>query len=495
MVARAQRMFKGILKNTTYLLVSEMIGRVTSLVQVPILVRYLGKSEFGILSLAGALPGALLFVIDLGLHSYIIREISQDRRKLQACVENIFVVKSFLSAIFLSVVLVIARILAYSEDVEFCILVLTLSFALGSMQGLFSCILRGTQNFLYDGLLQTVNMVGLFLGVLFVVFLDRGLLGLVYSQLIVQLTVLLICIGIYVRKYGVSYGLFSRVGQWSLILRNSAPFALIAIVLPIYYQVNIIFLSKLSGYEATGIFAAAYKIILMIDIIGRQFAQVLYPTLANLFVTSEEEFRRIYYYSCRAIALALFPITFGLVVLADRIVIILFKHEFADAIPAVQIMGFSLLFSSLMNILTASLNAGKEEKKVALVLVVATFVNILINLVLIPKYSYIGASISTVASEMLRFAGSYYYFRNRFFKTYLVGRIGKIILACLSMSLLVIWFKEGVSLGVLIGIGGASYLMFVGLFGAVSNEEIRKIFTLFRKATLVADGARLYKVH
>lgn len=88
-------MFKGILKNTTYLMVSEVIGRVISLVQVPIIVRYLGKNDYGILSLAAALPSVMLVITDIGLHSHIIREISRTRINFSHLFKTFFLSRSF----------------------------------------------------------------------------------------------------------------------------------------------------------------------------------------------------------------------------------------------------------------------------------------------------------------------------------------------------------------------------------------------------------------
>ncbi len=482
-------MFKIILENTTYLLVSEVIVRLISLVQVPILVRYLGKNDYGIWSLAGALPGILLIITDFGLHSHIIREISRDNNKLQSSFQNIFLIKLFLSGIFLFFVWVFVRFLGYSENVRLFIYIMSLSFVFTSLQGLFSSLLRGTQRFLYDGLLQVASMMSLFAGVLFAVVLEYGLLGLVYSQLLSQVVIVLICLKVYLKKYGVNYGLFSGLEQLVSILRKSLPFALIAVVLPVYYQADIILLSKLSGYEATGVYSAAYKIILMLTMISRLFSQVLFPSLSKLFVTSKEEFRKVFDYSYKAMALLVYPISFGLFLLGDRIVILLFRGEFADAIPALRIMAFSLLFTSLQSVLTVSLNSCKEEKKVAFVMVVVTATNIIMNLILIPKFAFIGASISTLVSEVIRFTGNYYYFRKRVFKIRFRDTIGKVIVACLIMSLFVIWFKEMV-LPILIILAGMLYVILTWLFGVLSKEEIRKVANLLTRKRAISESIR-----
>jgi O-antigen/teichoic acid export membrane protein len=206
-------------------------------------------------------------------------------------------------------------------------------------------------------------------------------------------------------------------------------------------------------------------------------------------MTSKEDFKRICYYSCRAISLSLFPITFGLVVLGDRIILILFKDAFSGAIPALRIMAFSLLFSSLMNVLTAFLNAGKEEKKVALVIIIATATNIILNLFLIPRFAHIGASISTLVSEIMRFTGNYYYLRKRIFKIFLADMIGKVILACLVMSLFIVLFKE-MLLPVLIITAGLLYLVIIWQLRLVSNNEIKKVIDLFRKKALAPESQK-----
>ena len=337
-------MFKAILKNTSYLLASEGVIRIITLLQITILVRYLGKNGYGILSLAAALPSMLLVITDLGLHSLIIREVSRDKEKLALTFQYMFAIKILLSVIFLGLVWSIVNILKYSDDVEFFIYLSSLSLICSSFQGLFSSLLRAIQKFLFDALLQVANALTLIGGVLIVVILDYGLEGIMYAQLLGQLMVVLICLAFYFRRYRFDYPLFSGLEQYLSILRKSLPFALIAIVLPVYYQINIVMLSKMSGYEVTGVFTAAYKIILMFMMLSRLLSQVLFPTLSNHFAVSIERFKKTFLYCHRGIAVVVFPVAFALFIIGDRIILILFEKEFLEALLPLQIMSFSLLF-------------------------------------------------------------------------------------------------------------------------------------------------------
>ena len=187
------------------------------------------------------------------------------------------------------------NILAYSDDVKFFIYISSLSMICTSLQGLFSSLLRATQKFLYDALLQMANALSLFVAVLIIVLLDYGLTGLMYAQLLGQLMLVLICFVLYFRRYRFSYPLLPSSERSLSILRKAMPFALIAIVLPVYYQIDIVMLSKMSGYEATGVYSAAYKIILMFMMVSRLLSQVLFPTLSSLHIKSSEEFKRTFF--------------------------------------------------------------------------------------------------------------------------------------------------------------------------------------------------------
>jgi O-antigen/teichoic acid export membrane protein len=482
-------MIKAIFQNTTYLLTSEVLVRLISLVQVPILVRYLGKNGYGIWSLAGALPSMLLVITDLGLHSLIVREVSQDKKKLEYSFQYVFSIKIFFSAIFLALVWLIVKLLAYSDDVKFFVYISSLSLICTSLQGLFSAVLRATQKFIYDALLQLANALSLFLGVLIIVLLDYGLTGLMYTQLFGQLILVLICFAFYFRKHSLNYPIVPESEKCLSILRRAIPFALMAIVLPVYYQIDIVMLSKMSGYEATGIYTAAYKIILMFMMISRLLSQVLFPTLSSLHITSGKEFRKTFFFSYRAIALVVFPMAFGLFFIGERVILVLFKREFVEAVFLLRIMSFSLLFSSLHMLLTVALNSSNGEREAAKVIVLVTVFNIVMNFFLIPRFGGVGASISTLLSEIVKYGGSYYYFRKRLFKINFGNAAIKIVVACLGMSIFMIYFNQ-IILPILIITSGSLYLVLIWLFGVISNEEIKKLINFFTKKTLATQGTK-----
>jgi O-antigen/teichoic acid export membrane protein len=104
----------------------------------------------------------------------------------------------------------------------------------------------------------------------------------------------------------------------------------------------------------------------------------------------------------------------------------------------------------------------------------AAALNIVLNLFLIPKYSYIGASISTVSTELFSF----------FFLLYCVTREGyrlpknmlfnffRIIIACSAMALFIRLFSSIDTLP-LIFMASVVYLVAMLLTGVMDNVDIQ----------------------
>jgi O-antigen/teichoic acid export membrane protein len=347
-----------------------------------------------------------------------------------------------------------------------------------SFQGLFSSLLRAIKKFYFDAMLKIINALTLIGGVIIIVFFDYGLEGLMYAQILGQLLVLVICLMFYAKRYKFEYPLYLNFKKFFIILKKSLPFAVIAIILPVYYQINIVMLSKLSGYEVTGVFTASYKIILMFMMLSRLLSQVLFPTLSTLFVVSIEKFEETFMHCYRGIALVVFPIAFALCTIGDKIILIFFGSEFIEAVLPLRIMTFSLLFSSLHMILITALNSSNREKDVARVVIFATIANIIINLLLIPRLGSTGAGIAVFTSEIIKYCGSYYYFRKRLFKIGFLNEGIKILIACFGMTIFIGYLDE-IALPVLILISGLLYLFLLWLLGVLSNNQITYFFNMF----------------
>src|SRR5699024_4893562 len=94
------------------------------------------------------------------------------------------------------------------------------------------------------------------------------------------------------------------------------------------------------------------------------------------------------------------PLTAGIILLAPEIMYILGGEIFSNASAVLAIISISIIFSSLSTFLQQQILIPSGNEKLGLIAsIVSSIVNLIANLLLIPKYNYIGAGIALVLAE------------------------------------------------------------------------------------------------
>ena len=167
------------------------------------------------------------------------------------------------------------------------------------------------------------------------------------------------------------------------------------------------------------------------------------------------------------------PLVFGGILLAEKILLLIFPKEYVAGKLAFQILllGSLLMYANLT--FPQFLHGINEQKKYLFVIASGAGSNIILNLLLIPKFSMIGAAIATVISHLLVFITAYYY-TNRFLKINIFKFFLKPIIASLIMVLLL--HILGLTVIPSIILGFIIYLTMMLIIKGVSIREIKGLF-------------------
>ncbi len=146
-----------------------------------------------------------------------------------------------------------------------------------------------------------------------------------------------------------------------------------------------------------GIYSAGYKFFDALLFVAASYNISATPILSKLKNTPGEFYQRIRRDSTYLFLLGLLISVF--VYLVAPFVIGLLKHDYSDSSRVLRIVIFALpliLFSSvIMNVLYV---VGKS-RWVLIMFALQSILNLILNLIYIPKYSYIASSYITVFSE------------------------------------------------------------------------------------------------
>ena len=193
------------------------------------------------------------------------------------------------------------------------------------------------------------------------------------------------------------YGI--RLDVWRQLLREAVPLSIGGALLTISYRVDSVMLSKLDTFEAVGAYGVAYK---FADVARFASTALTVPILTVLTKAWPQDLPR-YRDAIRQGAVYLSFIGGGLIVgfvlFADQIIALLYGSDYEYAGDAARLLVTSTTVAFFTGLGFNALVAADRHGRYPLVTLTGLISNVVINLVLIPRFSFEGAAVATLVTE------------------------------------------------------------------------------------------------
>jgi O-antigen/teichoic acid export membrane protein len=189
---------------------------------------------------------------------------------------------------------------------------------------------------------------------------------------------------------------------------KSWPFGIASLAHLVFYQSDILLLSYLDTKETTGLYNVSFLILSAIYLLPAIAFQKFYLPLIHKWSHHDRDKLLGFFNKSNKISLIIGTIVFLMVFFVSaELVDFLFGEQYSRSSDILRLLSFSIPFMFLTYcsgpILTTKNNIHKKIK----ILVAVALINIALNIVLIPKFSYIGACASTVFCSVL--LATFYY--------------------------------------------------------------------------------------
>lgn len=209
-----------------------------------------------------------------------------------------------------------------------------------------------------------------------------------------------------------------------------------SVVTSIYLQLNTVLLGFLKNALAVGYFAAATKVMQMLLKMSACLGSVMMPRASHLIAENKEaEFNRLIQKSYDfTLAIAL-PMTIGLIFCAPSLITALCGVKFEHSILPSQIIAPIILMVAISNIFGIQVLFPKGKINiVTLCCGIGAVADLILNLCLIPLFSYIGTSIAYLGAEVATTVSMYFIGRRYipiiyFKKSHLTYALGCVVMA------------------------------------------------------------------
>jgi len=398
-----------IAKNTTSIVIANITTKLIAIFIVIYLARYLGVEEFGKYNFVTTYFSFFMVLTTFGLDPVVIKEVAKNKSLTNKIINNVIIIRiltSFVSILF-SIIVVI--MLNYSEEMVFYVMLASCTMTFQSLSYVYESLFQAYLKMQYYAVSMILYKLIFAVFIFLIIFMNGNLFDMILALILSEFLRTLIDFS-YSKKFVKykNFGFDINFKFWETIIKQAIPFILSAAFFIVYYRIDVLMLSSMKGDVSVGLYSAAYKLTDPLLFLPSAVSSTLMPVMAKQYVGEKNTLRRTYIMSMRYIFVLMAPITMGICILSKKIVLLLYGTEYFGSATALQLLSCSLLFNSLNSIQSSMLISVDKQKVNSLVVGIGCIVNVVLNLVLIPKYDYIGAAFATLLSVIAVFTSGYY---------------------------------------------------------------------------------------
>lgn len=394
---RSGKLTFRVINNTAASVGGDLLYHLVNFLAGILIARSLGNEGYGRFSFIFVYLSFFEIIVQFGLNSVLTRELAQDKERASQLLGNAILLRLALVGAVFPPALLLVKSLGYPLSVQQGVLLASFQLFL-TLRSIYETIFRVNLLMIYpvlwNGVRALINLalvgavasffprVWLFI----LVFLVSGLVGFVglasFSRRFIRIT-------------------FRP--DWNLVthlIKESAPLVISGYLTLLYCRIDVLMLSKMKGFSDVGYYSVATRLTEPLDMIASSLTISLLPLFSRAFKENRKDFEEFARKAFLGLSLVGLPLALGGTLVAQDLILFFFGSPYASSGTTLAILFwynfFGFLSTLLVNLLMAS---GRQvmDSWFSLLLLLA---NVGMNLWLIPQFSFNGAAIATVITEV-----------------------------------------------------------------------------------------------
>src|SRR3989344_5001295 len=364
-----------------------------SLVTTSILTRFLGASGYGRFGIISTLVIFFVTLADWGTQAISVREASRAKHDTSSIFASAAALRTAIALIATSVYIVVVAVYPNFSPFRISAWLASPIILLLSLKTSALIIHQVRLNLFFPSLAEFLNSFTFFLLLLFLAKTSQLSLSTVILSLIAGslVNVSLSLIPVYKQLLILS----PKAKTISYLLIQSLPMGAYLALFSVYNRIDTFILQRFHGDIAVGMYILPFKVHENFILGAAYFMNAVYPLISRDPKTARILFQKIFAF--------LVPVSFLVAVigffLASPIINTLGGPDFTPSVNVMRILFFATAISYLNHLTGYTLIAiGKQWHSLKFA-VFALFLNLSLNLLFIPKYSYTASAVITVVTE------------------------------------------------------------------------------------------------
>jgi O-antigen/teichoic acid export membrane protein len=377
--------------------VSSLVNKILNFVLFIVLVRFVTPSEYGIYILVWAHINLLAPLLDLGTTSYgLFYGSDTSPKKLNA----LFSMRVYLSALVWIITLILAPIFRFSVTIQFYILLTSAAIFSNAASGSLLILTSILQRILIPSLLS-FSFNCFLIATLIIILVISHSLNAVFIAIVIWYSIYTI----------MNYGVMKALGnfryflyepaEWKSIISKSYVFVLLSLFAGLYFKTDIYILNFVKGQTDVGIYSAGYKFLDALMFVAASYNITAAPVFAVLKNSSREAVIKKMHKDILLLTAVGFFIAGSIYIFSPYLLPLILKGSFTGSIAVTRIVIFALPFILISSIFLNILHIYERSLLVLLLFIFQFVINVVLNVLFIPSFSYIASANITVACEVL----------------------------------------------------------------------------------------------
>ncbi len=470
-----ERLASTTLRNSMLVVGARGVAKLAVFVVVVLLWRHLGADNYGRFATMIVYVTLVGVIADLGLQTVFIRDASRDRTAFTRYLANLLSARLLLSLVALVILAAALRLLSpalFPYTLAAFALLLTTSYS-SLLRAVF--YIRGRLG--YEAIAIVAESL-LLLGLTIVAIEQRATWdAFLWVYAVSYLFTCLFAFGVIRWRWHERVTVRLEPAFVRRLLAAGLPLALAFTITTVYAQLDVVLLQLFKTFQVVGWYSAANKYIDAVAWVPQSAMGAVFPALSLLAAGDRRRLVFAYEKSYKMLAILGLPLAVGAGVTADSIVHA--TRGFEESIPALRILAPSVALLFVNNAFIYTLTAINRQLDFTRLALFTLVVNVILNLVLIPPYGYLGAAAASTVTEVALFGGGWWLLRRHLASLSIVGSIAPVLASAAIMGLSVHLIRSW-PLPVVIILGAAVYLAALLVTRSLNSEEWSIVRSGFR---------------
>ncbi|HPM49012.1 MAG TPA: flippase [Methylotenera sp.] len=381
----------------------ENLIRLTAVAAVSFwIARHLGPSQFGILNFASALVAIFLSVATMGFDTPVILRLTQTERPGEVLGTVLFI-RTLAGLLLLLLAVGLIFSLKQNEPTTLWVSVIVSLSIFVNAPTIFDYWFKANTSAFLPATARTLGTLLAVAAKVICIVMGLGVVALAWTITLEALLTSIGLIGVYL--YATKRLTLNRLSVnqklAKLLIVESWPYLLSAVAVVAYMKIDVVMLGYLSTNTETGIYSLAQKLSEVLYMVPIVLIDSAYPALAKRFLDSEQNDSKH--------GQMLFDLAVGgsliativSVLLARPVIEFVFGESYQSSIQIFYLHAWSCVAIAMNTARHRWFAAIGLQRYAPIVTVLGLFVNVLMNLALIPSLGAMGAAITTVASYFI----------------------------------------------------------------------------------------------